>query len=833
MIRERNDIFLLETAHTAYYFRRMTTGHLEHLYYGKKPDFHLEAASGDPVLEDILFTGAIDALTIRHANINGCAIAYDKDYPTICMNDMTLEVSGRGTGDMRSPFLELIWDDGTATVDLIYDSHEIIDGKPEPSTLPGAYVEDGADTGVQTLKLVLKERYRPVKLVLYYGVFPNCDVITRSCVLINEGEAPVQIRRIMSAQLDLPGTGYVMTSFHGDWAREMGRTDVPVTGGRAVSTTQTGFSSNHANPFVMLFPEGSGEIIGEGYACNLIYSGSHMELAEVSSQGQTRFQAGISPEQFSWTLGAGEQFESPEAVLTYSEAGYSQISEHMHRFVREHVVRGTWKKKERPVLLNSWEANYFNFTESALVRLAKTGRDLGVELFVMDDGWFGERNDDLRSLGDWTVNTKKLPGGIKGLAEKIVNLGMMFGIWVEPEMVNEDSHLYRSHPDWAVKIPGRAHGEGRHQMLLDLTRTDVQDYLIQAMSDVFGAGQVSYVKWDMNRNFSDIYSAELGADRQGEFLHRYMIGLYRVMKTLSERFPHILFEGCASGGNRFDLGILSYMPQIWASDNSDAISRCYIQNGLSYGYPQSVIGAHVSACPNHQTLRNTPIETRFAVASMGVLGYECNLAEMKKEDQDAIKEQIALYKTVRKAMQYGQMYRIGGKLTAGAAPGHMPVGSVHAAGTARAGVPDSTNLVEWIVVAEDQKSAVAVMVQETVKAHTNQITLRPRGLADDVIYHFTGRPMKHDIRRFGDLVNMIAPIHIKKDGLLHQAVARFVKMDGETEDRVASGSLLNTAGITLSQGFAGTGFNDKTRLYQDFDARMYFLEEYHTEEKGE
>jgi len=823
MISVQENTFILSTENTDYIFRIMETGHPEHLYYGKKLNFHKQKPGVSCVRQKKMLENAVRALTPKHANLNGCAIAYDKEHANICMNDINLEVSAAGTGDLRAPFMELVWADGSSSVDMVFDSYGILDGKPMPAALPGAYAEEGSK--VQTLRLVLKEKYQPVTLELYYTVFPECDVITRSCVLKNNGTEPVKINRLMSAQLDMNGTGYVMTSFHGDWAREMNRTDMPVEAGRVVNTSRTGFSSNHANPFVMLFESGSSEQAGQGYACNLIYSGTHMELAEVNSQYQTRFLAGISPEQFAWTLQAGESFETPEAVLTFSDCGYSGISLHMHRFVREHVVRGEWKKKERPVLLNSWEASYFNFTERALLKLAKAGKEAGIELFVMDDGWFGQRNDDLRSLGDWEVNTKKLPGGIDGFSKKIEAMGILFGIWVEPEMVNEDSDLYRAHPDWAVRIPGRNHGEGRHQMLLDLTRADVQDYLISVMSKVFSSGKISYVKWDMNRNFSDIYSQALPAVQQGEFLHRYVMGLYRVLTELTARFPHILFESCASGGNRFDLGMLCFMPQIWASDDSDAIARCYIQNGLSYGYPQSVWGAHVSSCPNHQTLRNTPLETRFAVASVGVLGYECNLAEMKKEELQAIKLQIEVYKKWRRTLQYGQLYRIGGKLTGSRTTGGISSASGFAGAFMGINRQDNYNLAEWNIVSEDKKTAAAVLVQETVRPHTSQMTLRTRGLAEEKIYHVTGRPMKFDIRRFGDLVNMIAPVHIKKDSLLHNAVAMFVKMDGETEDYELTGEFLNEAGIALAQGFAGTGYGAQTRLYQDFEARMYFMEE--------
>ena len=444
MIREFDGVFLLETAATAYMFRVLPTGHLQHVYYGKKLELGLTAAGDDPVRQKESVHAAGQAMAAKFSNANGCSVVYDKAYPALTMNDLALEVSGPGTGDFRSPAVEVVFADGTRTVDLVFEKAEVLTGASTRVTLPCAYDETGA---AQTLKLTLKEKCRPLALELYYTVFADCDVITRSCTLINRGTAPVQVQRLCSAQLDIPGSGYVLTHFHGDWAREMGRTDTPVCAGRAVSASRTGFSSNHANPFVMLFAPGATEYTGEGWGCNLVWSGPHMESAEVSSQGDTRLLTGISPEQFAWTLEPEERLEAPEAVLTFSDTGYSGISQHMHAFVREHIVRGEWKKKERPVLLNSWEANYFNFTEASLLKLAKAGKAAGVELFVMDDGWFGQRNDDKRSLGDWYVNKKKLPGGVKRLAEKVEALGMRFGIWVEPEMVNEDSDLYRVHPD--------------------------------------------------------------------------------------------------------------------------------------------------------------------------------------------------------------------------------------------------------------------------------------------------------------------------------------------------------------------------------------------------
>ncbi len=794
MIYERDGVFLLETEHTSYLFRVMETGHLEHLYYGSR--LHLGEA-GSRAYKD-----GIRALSQKISN--GYGVVYDKEHPEQVMNVIRQEISGRGNGDYLEPFVEMVFPDGSSTVDFIYEKHEILTGKPDLQTLPSAY---GTEAEVDTLVITLKEKYQSITMEIRYSVFPQCDCIVRSASLTNHGEASVTVKKLMSLQLDLPGRNYEMISFHGEWAKEMQLYKNEVSGTTVVNASVTGFSSNQANPFTMLAAKGATEEQGEVVACNLIYSGNHFESAQPGAFDKTRLLAGINPNFFSWKLEEGETFEAPEAVFTYSANGFSHISRHMHDFVRQYIVRGEWKYKERPVLLNSWEAAYFNFDERKLLKLAKAGKEAGIELFVMDDGWFGKRNHDKCSLGDWTVNTKKLPHGIKGIAEKVESLGMKFGIWVEPEMVNEDSDLFRAHPDWAVRIPGRHHSEGRNQMLLDFTKSEVQENIIGQMRAVFSAGPISYVKWDMNRNFSDMYSNSLSDDRQQEFCHRYIMGLYRVLETLTSEFPHILFESCASGGNRFDLGMLCYMPQVWCSDNTDAICRTYMQNGYSYGYPQSVMGAHVSGCPNHQTLRETPLATRFAVASMGVLGYECNLAEMPKEELEEIKKQIAIYKKYRKALQYGDFYRSGGKL------------NLQTRGTT------GENLAEWTIVSKDQKMAVGMMIQELVKPNTSHLIFRPKGLNDRKLYQFGNRAMKHDIHRFGDLINAVAPIHIKKDSLLHNVIGMFMKMDGETEDYVLSGSVLMHAGIELAQGFAGTGYNPNTRLYQDFDARLYFMEE--------
>lgn len=793
MIRKIQNVFILDTEHTTYCFRVMETGHLEHLYYGKRIR-----------IEEDCWGVLAEKLTFAPGNTN----VYDKAHAGMSLEDVRLEMSSYGKGDIREPFVEILHADGSYTSDFLYDRAEISQGKEEYLTLPGSYDESGQ---VEHLCVTLRDGAYKLSLELHYYVYADCDVITRSSRLVNESDAAVRMKRLMSTQVDFDMPEYTFTTFTGAWTREMKRTDVRVTAGRYVNASYAGVSSNRANPFVMLAKSGATEDAGECYGFNLIYSGNHYEAVEVSGYGKTRIVTGMNPQSFSWLLAEGDSFEAPEAVMAYSCEGYNGMSQCMHRFVREHIVRGTWKKKTRPILLNSWEASYFDINEKKLLSLAKAGKEVGIELFVMDDGWFGERNDDSHSLGDWEVNRKKLPGGIDGLCKKIKALGLAFGIWVEPEMVNVNSKLYEKHPEWALDIPGQNHVEGRNQRILDLTRTEVQDYIIEKMSQVFSSADISYVKWDMNRTFTDYFSKALDVDRQEEVSHRYVIGLYRCMKELVKRFPNILFEGCAAGGNRFDLGILSYFPQIWASDDTDALCRSEIQNGYSYGYPMSVVSAHVSSCPNHQTLRVTPLETRFSVAAFGVCGYECNFCDMKKEELEAVKAQIALYKEWRDTLQWGSFYR-GRSYTDGSEVGESVLSNLPG------------NQMEWTCVSEDKTKAVGFIMQKLVVPNTHFQCYRAKGLNPEYKYHFYNRTLKYNVKEFGDLVNTVSPIHIKQDSVAHNLVAKFVKMDGEIEDYWAYGDALMYGGVHLKQAFAGTGYNNEIRFYPDFGARLYFME---------
>lgn len=793
MIQKMSQYFMLHTNSTTYGFRVMETGHLEHLYYGRKI-----TAPDETVLE---------AMVEKHAFAPGNTNVYDREHASFTLEDIRLEMSSYGKGDIREPFVEVVHADGSSTSDFLFEKAEITQGKEEYKTLPGSYDETGQ---VEHLCITLKDKQYGLALELHYYVYEACDVITRSTRLINESEESVKLLRLLSTQVDFDTPEYVVTTFNGAWAREMKRTDVRLLAGKHVNASYTGTSSNRANPFVMLSKEETSEDFGDCYGFNLIYSGNHYEAVEVSGYGKTRIVTGINPQSFCFVLEPGADFEAPEAVMTYSHQGFNGMSQHMHEFVREHIVRGTWKHKIRPVLLNSWEAAYFDINERKLLNLAKAGKEAGIELFVMDDGWFGTRDDDTQSLGDWQVNEKKLPGGVEGLSRKIKALGLDFGIWVEPEMVNVKSKLYEKHPDWVLQIPGKPHAEGRNQRILDLTRTEVQEFIIEEMSRVFSSGEISYVKWDMNRTFTDYFSCSLEPEHQGETAHRYILGLYRCMKELTERFPHILFEGCCAGGNRFDLGVLCYFPQIWASDDTDALCRTEIQTGYSYGYPLSVVGAHVSNCPNHQTLRTTPLETRFHAACFGICGYECNFCDMKKEELAAVKAQIALYKEWRKVLQTGSFYR--GRTFNGKA------------GNGSCLMQNTGNVTEWTCVSKDKKQAVGFLMQKLVSPNTQFEYFRARGLDPSLKYHFYNRNLKYNVKEFGDLVNTVAPIHVKQDSFVHNLVAKFVKMEGETEDCYAYGDTLMYSGVKLKQAFGGTGYNEEVRYFQDFASRIYFME---------
>ena len=781
-LKER--IIRLDGKNTTYLIRVNSTGHLENLYYGKR-------LRHDATLQPLMQRRSIGL---------GTSVGYDEKNPLLIMDAACLETSTPGKGDFRTPAVVVEYDNGMTTLDFVYNSHRIVKGKPPVKGLLAQSYAENDDEAV-TLQIQLRDRKLPLVLQMYYTMYIDCDVIAKTCILTNGTKENITIRNMASLQLDLPDADWDIVSFDGAWARERSVTRRHLESGITEIGSTCGVSSAFHNPAVFLERPDCTATKGECYAFNLIYSGNHREIIEKSPYSMTRFQSGINPQGFSWVLAPGREFTTPEAVMTYSFAGNAAASTNMHSFVNNHIVRGQWKYRQRPVLCNNWEATYFNFSESRIIELAKAAYDLGVELFVLDDGWFGQRDNDTTSLGDWFVNTKKLPGGLTHLADSIHKIGLLFGIWVEPEMISRLSRLYDKHPDWAIMIPGRNPSVGRNQFILDLTRKEVRDYLVSAMSEVFRLSKADYVKWDMNRVFSDLYSTN--GYFMGEFGHRYVLGLYDVMSRLADAFPNILFEGCASGGNRFDLGILCFMPQIWTSDNSDALCRTRIQGGTSYSYPVSTMGAHVSAAPNHQTLRKTDIESRFNVAAFGVLGYEMDLGALSSQEKQIVRSQIEFYKKHRALLQFGRFYRLS------------------------EGFDDkdkeNINKVRWLVANTDFSEMLVLDFQILNQSNISQEILKVPFARSDFNYAIEARTQKVPISQFGSLINLISPVQLKADGSIKKMIDKNIMLSSESEKHVISGDVLAYSGIRLSPQYCGTGFSLDTRVLGDFGSRIYHI----------
>ena len=652
MIKADGHIFVLETAHTTYCFRRMETGHLEHLYYGRCLTLPEHPAECD-------VAPLVEKHTFAPGNTNLC----DGEHPAFSLEDMRLEMSSYGKGDIREPFVEIVHADGSTTSDFRYESYEITEktAETENGDLPGAYDERGE---AQRLCIRLRDHSYDLVLELHYDVYAECDAIVRSAVLFNESKEMIRLNRLMSTQIDFDPAEYVFTTFTGAWAREMRRSDTRMEAGKHVNASYTGTSSSRANPFVMIAKTDTTEDTGECYGCNLIYSGNHYEAAEVSGYGKMRLTAGINPQSFSWLLAPWENFAAPEAVMAYSCEGYNGMSQCMHAFVREHIVRGAFKHKVRPVLLNSWEAAYFDINERKLLALAKKAKEAGVELFVMDDGWFGDkypRNNGETSLGDWTVCREKLPQGIEGLTESARKHGVKFGIWIEPEMTNTRSELYEKHPDWVIQQPYRENRKGRGgtQQVLDLSNPAVQEFVFGVVDRLMTAHpDIAYIKWDDNMTLYNYGSTFLPADRQSHLYIEYHRGMDKVLRRIQEKYPRLVMQSCASGGGRVNYGVLPYYDEFWTSDNTDALQRIYMQWGVSNFYPAVAMASHVSASPNHQTGRNVPLKLRFDVAMSGRLGLELQPSKMTGKEKEFARRAIADYKEIRPIVQQGDLYRL-------------------------------------------------------------------------------------------------------------------------------------------------------------------------------
>ncbi|MEC0131329.1 MULTISPECIES: alpha-galactosidase [Paenibacillus] len=683
------------------------------IYYDdNRKVFHLQSEKSSYIIE--LIKGVIPAHVYWGPKLAGrefqhplnlverCSFSptYLQEDKNISLDTLPSEFPSYGNGDFREPALEVHLVDGTTVTDFRYKSHTINKGKPALKGLPATYVE--SDEEAETLEIVLQDDKTGLIAALSYTVFNNQDVITRSVRIENLGKDNLVLKRVLSANVDFHDSDYDMLQLSGTWTRERHIHKRPLVPGIQRIDSKRGSSSHQQNPFMALLAKDATEDHGEVYGFSLVYSGSFLAQAEVDQYGISRVGIGIQPFNFQWLLEPGESFQAPEAVLVRSSEGLGGLSRTYHRLYRTRLCRGEFRDSKRPILINNWEATYFNFNADKIKEIAKAGKELGLELFVLDDGWFGKRDNDDSSLGDWVEDRRKLPEGLGKLGEDITAMGMEFGLWFEPEMVSPESDLYREHPDWCLHVPGHKSSLARQQLVLDLSRKDVCDYIVESVSSVLSSAPITYVKWDMNRNMTEIGSALLPAERQRETAHRYILGLYDVLERIVSRFPHILFESCSGGGGRFDPGMLYYMPQTWTSDDTDAVERLKIQYGTSIVYPASSMGAHVSAVPNHQVHRITPLETRGHVAMSGNFGYELDLTKLTEAEREDIRKQVSEYKELRMLIQYGDFYRL---LS-----------------------PFEGNETAWMFVSADKKEAFATYFQVLAGPNPPLRRLRLKGL---------------------------------------------------------------------------------------------------------
>jgi alpha-galactosidase len=623
-----------------------------------------------------------------------------------------------GTGDFRIPGLVAATADGSTALALRYASHRTMAGKPTLDGLPATYTED--DTEAETLEVTVIDEPAGIEVDLRFTIFAGRPVIARSATVRNAGPGPAELRCAMSLTVDLPDPDWTLIGLAGSWARERHLVERPLVPGIQSASSTRGASSHEHNPFMALRRGSTDESHGEAYGFSLVYSGNFLAEVQVDPYGTARVRLGIEPSTFTWRLEPGGTFTTPEGIVAWSATGLGGLSTAFHDLFRDRLARGAWRDRPRPILINNWEATYFDFDADRLVRIAESARDLGVELFVLDDGWFGARDDDTTSLGDWFVDRRKLPDGIDGLARRITELGIGFGLWIEPEMVSRQSRLFEAHPNWAIGVPGRPRTESRQQLVLDLSRPEVVDHLAGVLSEVLGSAPISYVKWDMNRNITEPWSPSLPADRQGEFFHRYILGVYELYRRLTARFPDILFESCAGGGGRFDPGILAFAPQGWTSDGTDAVERLWIQWGTSLAYPLSSMAAHVSAVPNHQVGRITPLSTRAAVAFFGVFGYELDPTALNREDRAAIADQVAFYREHREVFQRGRFIRLVSPFDG------------------------SRDRAAWMVVSSDRRRAVVGTYRILGRPDPGPERLRLGGLDPGATYRVAGWPSSGD-----------------------------------------------------------------------------------------
>lgn len=693
---EKDRSFRLDANNTSYMMKYTEEGYLCHVYFGAKvPD------------DDLGYLLRFDESPLTPLENN-------RDRATF-LDTTPFEYSCFGIGDYREAAFKILDDKGMTAADLRYKSHKIYKGKPALEGMPATFATDSS--GCETLEITLEDKPLGLEVVLVYTAFDKLDVITRSVRVNNVGSRSVQLTRVLSTCIDFDTDKFDMITLNGSWARERAVERCRLHHGKQLIDSIKGESSHQNNPFAALCDNNADEDRGEVFGFNFVYSGNFFAQAEVTQHKKTRFVMGINPLDFTWLLEAGESFTAPEVVMVHSDEGLGKMSRTFHDLYRENLIRGEYKDKRRPILINNWEATYFNFDTEKLISIAREASKLGIEMLVMDDGWFGHRDSDNSSLGDWFVYEKKLQGGLKYLVDEVNKLGMKFGIWFEPEMISPDSELYKAHPDWAIQIEGRPLTMSREQYVLDYSNKEVRDYIYGLMRKILDSANIEYIKWDMNRQFTEIGSNFLPANRQRELWHRYVLGVYDVMNRLTTDYPHLLLENCSGGGARFDPGMLYYSPQIWCSDDTDAIERLKIQHGTSMCYPCSAMGAHVSDCPNHTVGRNTPFKTRGHVAMVGTFGYELDVTRIPQEDRDAIPAQIEEFNKFNTLVRTGDHYRIGNMF-------------------------EDNTWDAWMFVSKDKTDALFEFVQVLARPNERSRRIKLKGLDPDSYYYEESEPDK-------------------------------------------------------------------------------------------
>lgn len=690
---EKNKLFRITTEATEYVIGIADEKYVGHVYYGRRLE--------DDNCSYLLRTGEPPFLPSQNLR-EKCSFAdvFPAEYPT------------GGVGDYRTSALEVRSEGGHRCCELHYDSYRILEGKPKLPGLPATFGTEGAGRG-QTLEIVCRDEVIGLKAVLRYSVFKDSNALIRSVELTNESGQKLYLEKALSACLDMDNEEFEMLTLHGSWARERHMERRPVSYGKQMTSSFRGESGHQDHPFVALLERNADQERGEVYGMHFVYSGNVVGLVERSQFDYVRLLMGINPDGFEWTLNPGETFTAPEVVCVYSDQGLGKMTRTYHDLYRSHLIRSPYLHTKRPILINNWEATYFDFDTEKLLDIAREAKKRGIEMLVMDDGWFGGRNTDAGFLGDWKVNEKKLKGGLTYLVDQVREIGLEFGIWFEPEMISPDSDLYRAHPDWAIQIPGREATQSRAQYILDLTRQEVVDHVYESVASILRSAEISYVKWDMNRQMTDVGSYGLGSGQQGELYHRYILGLYELQERLIQEFPNLLLENCAGGGARFDPGMLYYSPQIWCSDDTDAIERLAIQEGTALLYPLSTIGAHVSDCPNHAVGRVTPFTTRGHVALAGTFGYELDITKISREDQKTVEDQVQLYHRFQPLVREGDYYRIASW--------------------------QENHLYDcWAVVSKDLTEALVTYVQVLAQPNQHSRRLRLKGLNPDKRYQIDG-----------------------------------------------------------------------------------------------